>query len=184
MNILNEIVGECGFMTKDDVVKLLFLIHNKDSRVRDELLKNLTPTSILQECLGWAKCVESTVQTAALSEKLLKGMCLSNSKTETKVDVIRNKFKLKKSVRKVKVVKSDSESESDDEFRRSTKCGLKHPPIKCPAYGKAYYKCGKKNHFSRMCGKLAKKGHTRFVKRSVAEMVLTDEDAIDVFQYD
>ena len=147
-------------------------------------MKNLTPTSTLQECLGWAKCVESTVQTEALSEKLLKGMCLSDNKTETKVDAIRNKFKLRKSVRKVKAVKSDSESESDDEFRRCTKCGLKHPPSKCPVYGEACYKCGKKNHFSRMCGKLAKKGHTRFTKRSVAKMELTDEDASDAFEYD
>ena len=31
---------------------------------------------------------------------------------------------------------------------------------------------------------LAKKGHTRFTKRSVAEMELTDEDGIDTFEYD
>ena len=40
MNKLNKIAGECGFTTKDEVVKLLFLIHNQDSRVQDELLKN------------------------------------------------------------------------------------------------------------------------------------------------
>ena len=33
MNKLNEIVGECRFTTKDEVVKLLFLIHKQDSRV-------------------------------------------------------------------------------------------------------------------------------------------------------
>ena len=43
MNKLNEIAAECGFTTKDEVVKLLFLIHNQESRVRNELLKNLTP---------------------------------------------------------------------------------------------------------------------------------------------
>ena len=36
-------------------------------------------------------CIESTVQAKVLSEKLLKGMCLSDSKTEIKVDAIRNK---------------------------------------------------------------------------------------------
>ena len=35
-----------------------------------------------------------------------------------------------------------------------------------------------------MYGKLAKKGHTRLIKWSVAEMELTDEDASDVFEYD
>ena len=63
-------------------------------------------------------------------------------------------------------------------------CGLKHLPSKCPAYGEDCFKCGKKNHFLRMCGKLAKKGHTRFTKRSVAKMELTDEDALDMFEYD
>ena len=76
-------------------MKLLFLIHNQDSRVWDELLKNLTQTSTLQECLGWVKCVESTVKTEALREKLLKGMCLSDSKAKAKVDMIRSKFKWK-----------------------------------------------------------------------------------------
>ena len=65
MNKLNEIARECRFTTKDEVVKLLFLIHNQDVRGCDELLKNLTPTSTLQECLGWVKCVESTIQTEA-----------------------------------------------------------------------------------------------------------------------
>ena len=66
----------------------------------------------------------------------------------------------------------------------TVKCDLKHPPSKYPAYGEACYKCGKKNHFSRICGKLAKKSHARFTKRSVAEMELTDEDAIDAFEHD
>ena len=33
LNKLNGIAAECGFTTKDEVVKLLFLIHNQDSRV-------------------------------------------------------------------------------------------------------------------------------------------------------
>ena len=181
MNKLNEIAGECGFTTKDEVVKLLFLIHNQDARVRDKLLKNLTPTSSLQECLGWAKCVESTIQTEALSEKLLKGMGLSESKRETKVDAIRNKLKWKKFARKAKVIKSDTDSDSEDEFKSCKICGLQHPPNRCPAYGEVCFKCGKKNHFSRMCGKYAKKGYTRFTKKSVAELELTDDDT---FEYD
>ena len=125
-------------------LKLYIILHI----LGNELLKNLSPTSTSQECFGWAKCVKSTIQTEALSAKLLKGMHISDCKTKTKVDVIRNKFKLKKSIRKAKVVKSESESESDDEFKSCTKCGLKHPPSKCPACSEACYKCGKKNHFS------------------------------------
>ena len=63
------------------------------------------------------KCVESNVQTEALSEKLLKEMGLSNSKAETNVDTIRRKLKWKKSIRKAKAVKSDTDSDSDDSLK-------------------------------------------------------------------
>ena len=33
MKKLNEIAGECGLTTKDEVMELLFLSHNQDSRV-------------------------------------------------------------------------------------------------------------------------------------------------------
>ena len=89
-----------------------------------------------------------------------------------------------KSVRKAKVVKSDNDSDSDDEFRSCTKCGLKHLPSKCPTYSEVCFKCSKKNHFLRMCGRHAKKGHTRFTKRPVSQMDLTDGNALDMFEYD
>ena len=31
------------------------------------------------------------------------------------------------------------------------KCGMSHPPRKCPAWGKKCHKCGNKNHFSTCC---------------------------------
>ena len=111
-------------------------------------------------------------------------MCLSDSKTETNVDVIRSKLKWKKPIKKVKAVKSDSDSNSNDEVKSCRKCGLKHLPSKCAAYGETCFKCGKKNYFSRMCGKHARKGHARFTKKSVAEMELTDDEALDMFEYD
>ena len=88
--------------------------------------------------------MESTIQTEALSEKLLKGMGHSESKRETKVDAIRNKLKWKKFARKAKAVKSYSDSDCEDEFKSCTKCGLKQRPNSCPAYGEVCFKCGKK----------------------------------------
>ena len=35
-----------------------------------------------------------------------------------------------------------------------------------------------------MCGKQAKKGHASYTKKSVAEMELTDDEALDMFEYD
>ena len=98
--------------------------------------------------------------------------------------MIRSKLKWKKSMRKAKAVKSESDSDSDDELKSCAKCGLKHPPSRCPAYGEVRFECGRKNHFLRMCGKQAKKGHAKFTKKSVAEMELTDDEALDMFEYD
>ena len=35
-----------------------------------------------------------------------------------------------------------------------------------------------------MCGKQAKKGHAKYTKKSVAEMELTDDEVLDMFEYD
>ena len=40
MNTLYKITGICVFTTKDEVMRLLFGIHNQDAWMRDELLKN------------------------------------------------------------------------------------------------------------------------------------------------
>ena len=40
MSTLHNIAGICVFTTKDEVMRLVFLMHNQDARMRDELLKN------------------------------------------------------------------------------------------------------------------------------------------------
>ena len=86
-------------------------------------------------------------------------------------------------MKRAKAVKSDNDSDSVDEFKSCIKYGLKHPPSKCPAYNEVCFKYGKKNHFSGMCGKHAREGHTKFTKTSVVEMVLPNDDALDMFEY-
>ena len=55
---------------------------------------------------------------------------------------------------KKKIVKSKSVKNTDNKSAGSTikqkcgKCGYKHEPLKCPAFGKL---CKKKNHFSTVC---------------------------------
>ena len=58
---------------------------------------------------------------------------------------------------------------------------IKQPHGKSPLNGEVCSKCGKKNHFLRMCIKHTKMGYVRFTKESVAEMEATDDD---IFEYD
>ena len=56
---------------------------------------------------------------------------------------------------KIKVNKSHSSSDVDDEFKSCTKCDPKHPPSKYPANDEVCFKCGRTNYFLRMCGNVS-----------------------------
>ena len=70
----------------------------------------------------------------------------SSEATGSNVDVVRKK-----------VVKSKSLKSTDNKPAGYTiklkcgKCGYKHEPRKCPAFGKLCHNCKKKNHFSTVC---------------------------------
>ena len=55
MNRLLDIASECALNNKDEVVKILFMIHNANTRVKDELIKSMKPESMLQDILAIAK---------------------------------------------------------------------------------------------------------------------------------
>lgn len=58
---------------------------------------------------------------------------------------------------KVAIAREDSEvdrvqvSSNTPPLKQCRYCGDLHPPRQCPAYGKACAKCGKMNHFSKVC---------------------------------
>ena len=49
MNMLLDIASEYAVSNKDQVVKFLFMIHNANTRVKDELIKSKKPESTLQD---------------------------------------------------------------------------------------------------------------------------------------
>ena len=65
------VIRECGFdhAVKTEIVKFLFLTHNQNSYVREELVKNMKYGDSLNTILGYAKHVEglSTVNTSIRS---------------------------------------------------------------------------------------------------------------------
>ena len=69
MNRLLDIASEWAFSNKDEVVQYLFMIHNANTRVKDELIKSMKPESTLQDIIAVAKSVKSTI----IAKKLSKG---------------------------------------------------------------------------------------------------------------
>ena len=65
---LRECVRECLFEKPDEVVKFLFLTHNQNTHVCEELLKSMEDSNGLNDILGYACLVEGTQH----SESMLK----------------------------------------------------------------------------------------------------------------
>ena len=56
---LHECVRQCSFKKLDEVVKFLFLTHNQNACVHEELLKSMKDNS-LNDVLGHAHLIEGT----------------------------------------------------------------------------------------------------------------------------
>ena len=69
---LKDLGKQCEFINSDEVVKFLFLIHNKHSEVKQELLKCVTKDTTLGQCLEYTRIVESNLQSVKLSKYIGK----------------------------------------------------------------------------------------------------------------
>ena len=58
------------FSNKDEVVKFLFMIHNTNTRVKDELINSMKSESMPQDILAIAKSVESIIITEKKFQEL------------------------------------------------------------------------------------------------------------------
>ena len=142
---LKDLAKQCEFMNSDEIVKFLFLIHNKHSEVKQELLKHVQKETILSQCLECARSVEGNLQSVELSRYIDK---VPQPNNNAEVHAVNKKFKQKCcDVTPARQKTGDCESES----LQCDKCGLKHKPKECPAFGKQCYKCGKDNHYARLC---------------------------------
>ena len=83
---LHECVRECSFEKPDEVVKFLFLMHNQNTRVHEELLKSMKDADGLNDILGYAHLVEGTQHSESLSKAYLDTVKILNS--SVKVDAI------------------------------------------------------------------------------------------------
>ena len=83
---LCECVKEYLFEKPDEVVKFLFLMHNQNAHVHEELLKSMKDADALNDILGYAHLVEGTQNYESLSKAYLDTLNIPNS--SVKVDAI------------------------------------------------------------------------------------------------
>ena len=146
MSKLCDVVNGCNFEDKDEIVKFLFLIHNTNKGIKDQLIKKMRMTDVLVDILQLAKMIKSTIQTVILSKQLILNVGkLGNTTTEvhsvTKHSQSHNRLNSSKP--------NHGRSQNHDKnWKRCGNCSCTHHPKQCPAYGKECFKCKKKNHFS------------------------------------
>ena len=71
LNSLREVAWDCSFTNVDEIVWFLFLTHNQNTRVREELLKTMKTTDNLQDALQIACLAEGTMHSEELSKQYL-----------------------------------------------------------------------------------------------------------------
>ena len=71
-----DVIRECGFdhAVKTEIIKFLFLTHNPNSHVHEDLLKNMKDGGSLNTTLGYAKHTEGTQHSDHLSKVYLDTM--------------------------------------------------------------------------------------------------------------
>ena len=71
---LRDIVKGCQFEKPDEIVKFLFLTHNQNPKVHEELLKSIKDEDGLNDVLGYARLVEGNQHSEHLSKLYLETM--------------------------------------------------------------------------------------------------------------
>ncbi|XP_028417971.1 uncharacterized protein LOC114542680 [Dendronephthya gigantea] len=127
---IRETAKKCEFANEDEAVRDHLIKTMTNNRLRAKTIRNnWTLTQILDEA---AIDEESTSQANEIQKKL-------KSETEYK--------------RVNQIIKK----ETRQSFEICQRCGSKHERRQCKAYGAECYKCGKRNHFARMCKSIQSK---------------------------
>ena len=129
-NCLRSVAKECNFSDSDEVVKFLFLTHNYNTHVREDLLKEMKEDTSLATMLNIVQISEGTIHSEELSKQYLDTIKVSNKQID--------------SMRKARSKSgSRNKSHSTSHGCACGNCGTKHPPRKCKAFGKKCHGCGK-----------------------------------------
>ena len=131
-----------------EVVEFLFLTHNQNACVHEDILKSMKDSDGLNDILGYACLVEGTQHSESMSKAYLDIVKIPNS--SVKVDA----FVQKTNKHNSKFHGKHNGSKHRSQSKGGGNChnyGTIHPPKHCPAYDKTCYNCNKKEHFKPLC---------------------------------
>ena len=156
---LHSVAKDCKFSDSDDVIKLLFLINNKNTEVRSELLKEVKDTSTLDEYVDIAYRIKSVAEAEMLAKSTTSTM-----QSNVQIDTFRSRTRGQgrgaycssnrggfHSKGRGKGQSRSSSCSLNCNDNACKYCGKTHPPKSCPAYGMTCYKCNAKDHFANVC---------------------------------
>ena len=164
---LRKVAHDCSFTNADEIVHFLFLTHNQNTCIREELIKSMKTTDSLHDALA-----EGTMHTEELSKQYLDTV-----KKDTQIDSIHHN----KPKHGISQGKGHGQQHHSNSGKRGPKtggnchnCGSKHPPRRCHAYGKECHHCKKKGHYSKCCHTRARSQSSKSQKVSKSKKELHD----------
>ena len=119
---------------------------NEDEAVRDYLIKTMMNNKLWIKTIRNNWSLAQILDEAAIEEEATSQANEMQKKLETEI--------------KFQKVKQVTKGETRTEYKQCGHCGLKHDRKNCKAYGVECYKCGKRNHYARMCNKEKSKDHS------------------------
>ncbi|GBN53217.1 hypothetical protein AVEN_22342-1 [Araneus ventricosus] len=145
---LKTLASTCEFDEQENgLIRDRIVLGIRDNGLKERLLR--------ESGLGLEKAIE-IVRAAETSREQLRSM-----KEETAATV--------NSVKRNRRQNQPKQSSQDYECK---KCGRKHKPRECPAYGKVCTKCNKKNHFAVKCFQNSKNIHEMKVPENELEIYI------------
>ena len=188
MTRIKELAKEGGFTQQEEIVKFLFVIHNTDPKVRDYLIDKGDPAKSCSDFLNLARSVESMVQTETMSKQLLQNVGklsvnMVQNQTQASGSQQRRRSLSRQSNKRGGSQHRSSSRQGSSDFNKCRKCGWKHPPRKCPAYGQNCRWCGGKGHYAKYCkSKNPRNQKERFSRRDTWEV--SPEGASENFEFE
>ena len=125
---LLDVSKDCELDNPNELVKFLFLVHNQNGHVCENLLKEMKSDSTLQDCLHIAKLTEGTVHVEKLGQNFLANV----EKHDQNVDAMNHGRQFKKrngsKFRQQNCSYSKGGNKNNKDGKKCGNCGTNHPP--------------------------------------------------------
>lgn len=171
---LKILAATCEYKEEDNMIRDRIVFGVKDPEIKDKLLtiSNLTMDKAEEICKTTEATKQELQEMATSSEvHMVKMKSTDNGKGKNLTKTNNNKYVKNKNV---KGVYKKSDSDKNNEYN-CKKCGRKHKPRECFAFGKMCSICKKMNHFAIGC-----KNKNKEEKKEVHETHYSEEEMFQI----